>query len=138
MSTPLKNTRRIFAVKIILTALVGGVDLYCLYAIIGQLVIWSQQPRFQNVVTGGKSVSAGFLLQTAVFAALFLLLSAALVFMAIRFFGKRKQTAQDPFADAVADMPKDADGQTNGDTAAAIEKPEQTNDDSTRDAPKDA
>lgn len=102
MNTPLENKkRRILAVKIILTSAIGGVDLYCLYAIIGQLIIWSQQPRFQNVVTGAKSVSAGFLLQTLVFVAVFLLLSAALVVMLIRFFGKRKpEPAQDSTQDA--------------------------------------
>lgn len=86
-----KKRKQILAVKITLLSLVGGVTLYCLYAVIGQLIIWSQQPRFVSVATGAKTVSAGFLIQTAAFGFGFLVMAAATVFMAIKFFKKKKK-----------------------------------------------
>lgn len=90
--------KRILAVKIILTVLLAGVALYCLYAFTGQFAIWFQQPRFVRLSDGATAASAGFLIQSIVFGVLFLLTAAATVFMGLKFYKKpqksRRQTIE--------------------------------------------
>ncbi len=92
--------RKILIAKILLMSLIGGVTLYCLYAVIGQFIIWLMQPRFINVVDGTRAASMGFVLQTLVFIALFLILATATVIMGIRFFRKPKASKAAPPDDA--------------------------------------
>lgn len=105
--------RKILIAKIILVSLVGAVALYCLYAVIGQFVIWLMQPRFINVVDGTRAASTGFILQTFAFIALFLILATATVIMGIRFFRKPKPPQNTPPDDAAQSIDS-IDNSTDG------------------------
>lgn len=76
--------------KIIILSVIGALALYCLYASIGQYVLWLRQPRFVSLAGGGKAWSAGFIIQTGIFAVLFLLLTGVEIFLGFKFFRKKR------------------------------------------------
>lgn len=78
--------------KIIVLSALGALALYCLYASIGQYIMWLQQPRFVSLADGGKAWSAGFIIQTSIFAVLFLLLAGVEIFLGFKFFRRKRKT----------------------------------------------
>lgn len=90
--------KRTKIIKIGITSLLGLLDIYVLYGVIMNLVVWFRQPRF--LVDGGTSASLGFFIQFIIYTAIFVVVTAAGLITAYFFFRKKK-------AKATADTPQD-------------------------------
>ena len=90
------SPRRKTALKIIVVSALGLLALYCLYATIGQYLIWLEQPRFVHTSDGSLAWSTGFVIQLVIFGVLFLALAAADIVLAVKFFRRKKAPAGEP------------------------------------------
>lgn len=84
------SPRKKTALKIVVVAALGLLALYCLYATIGQYLIWLEQPRFVHTGDGSLAWSTGFVIQFAIFGVLFAVLTAADIVLAVKFFRRKK------------------------------------------------
>lgn len=87
--------RKKTALKIVVVAALGLLALYCLYATIGQYLIWLGQPRFVHTGDGSLAWSTGFVIQLAIFGVLFAVLTAADIVLAVKFFRRKKAPPSD-------------------------------------------
>lgn len=84
------SPRKKTALKIVVVAALGLLALYCLYATIGQYLIWLEQPRFVHTGDGSLAWSTGFVIQFVIFGVLFAVLTAADIVLAVKFFRRKK------------------------------------------------
>ena len=109
------SPRRKTALKIIVVSALGLLALYCLYATIGQYLIWLEQPRFVHTGDGSLAWSTGFVIQLVIFGVLFLALAAADIVLAVKFFRRKKVPAGAPDGKQTGEKPDD---DPDGGTAA--------------------
>lgn len=98
------SPRKIKTIKIAVIAVIGLLAAYCLYATVGQLLKWLNQPRFISVSTGKVAVSTGFFVQLVIFGILFLALTITEIVLIVKFF-RKKQPAGNAPSDGQADIP---------------------------------
>lgn len=77
-------------IKLTITAVLAALNVYLIYALIANMVVWLNQPRF-ILPDGTSTASMGFIVQLLVYSGIFLIAAAALIITSIIFYRRRKE-----------------------------------------------